>query len=399
MAGADRPMAADTRPQFRTLLEWADAIADLAVRANADTPHDARVARDFGAQGIGLCRTEHMFFGPERIAAMREMILASSEADRRVALDKLLPFQRDDFVGILEAMDVLPVTIRLLDPPLHEFLPHDPDQAADVAAALGVPAAEVLDRARRLAEMNPMLGHRGCRLGISFPEIYEMQVRAIYEAALQRLAAGGAPRPEVMIPLVGDEKEYAVLADRLERVARDVIVTRGAKMPVVFGTMIEIPRAVLRAGRIAERADFFSFGTNDLTQMTFGFSRDDVGSFLPRYVETGVLPADPFQTLDTEGVGELMRLAVGRGRATRPSLKVGICGEHGGDPKSIAFCQQADLDYVSCSPFRVPVARLAAAQAKGLVPHPPGHPARKRTKPKRRPRPKPKKTPARRRPK
>jgi pyruvate,orthophosphate dikinase len=363
MLGAVRTIASNPSAEFQTILSWADRTARLSVRANADNPHDAKVARDFGAQGIGLCRTEHMFFGDERIAAMREMILAKDEPERRVALEKLLPFQREDFAGILRAMDGLPVTIRLLDPPLHEFLPHEPEQAAAVAAALGISQQDVLDRARRLHEMNPMLGHRGCRLGLTYPEIYEMQVRAIYEAAADVRSAGGDPRPEVMIPLVGTAREFTRLRDLLRDVAKDVLLARSVRMPTVFGTMIEVPRAALRAAEIGAEAEFFSFGTNDLTQLTFGYSRDDVGSFLPFYVESGILPAEPFQTLDRDGVGELIRIAVERGRGVRPKLKVGICGEHGGDPRSIAFCHQAGLDYVSCSPYRVPVARLAAAQA------------------------------------
>ncbi len=363
MAGAVATMPAAPSPEFEELLRWADRIRRLKVRANADAPADASAGRSFGAEGIGLCRTEHMFFGDERIAAMREMILADDEAGRRRALEKLLPFQRTDFAGILEAMDGLPVTIRLLDPPLHEFLPHEEEQAVAVAEALGIPGEEVLDRARRLKEMNPMLGHRGCRLGVTYPEIYEMQVRAIFEAAAQVKRGGGRPKPEVMIPLVGSANEFRVLRDRLAPIAKSVIKEEGVRVPVIFGTMIEIPRAALRGGEIAEQAEFFSFGTNDLTQMTFGFSRDDVGSFLPTYVEEKILPSEPFQTLDIEGVGELVRIGVTRGRATRPTLKVGICGEHGGDPASIAFCHEVGLDYVSCSPFRVPIARLAAAQA------------------------------------
>ncbi|MHC5010354.1 MAG: pyruvate, phosphate dikinase [Planctomycetota bacterium] len=363
MLGEVPTIPAEQSGHFQTLLAWSDGIARMHVRANADTPRDASIAREFGAQGIGLCRTEHMFFGEDRIAAMREMILAETADARVAALAKLLPYQREDFEGILEAMDGLPVTIRLLDPPLHEFLPHDEEQARAVAEALGVGAEEVLDRAARLQEMNPMLGHRGCRLGITDPEIYEMQVRAIYEAAANVLARGRDPRPEVMIPLVGSEREFTILRERLTQIAMGVLEEQGSDLPLVFGTMIEVPRAALRSDRIAATSDFFSFGTNDLTQLTFGFSRDDVGSFLPQYIEYGVLPDEPFQTLDTEGVGELVRLAVARGRGVRPDLKIGICGEHGGDPRSIAFCETVGLDYVSCSPFRVPVARLASAQA------------------------------------
>ncbi|MFM8979999.1 MAG: pyruvate, phosphate dikinase [Planctomycetia bacterium] len=363
MLGEVPTMPASPSPEFRTLLGWADEARRLKVRANADTPHDAEVARGFGAEGIGLCRTEHMFFAPERITPMREMILAETEPARRAALAKLLPFQRADFEGIFTAMDGLPVTIRLLDPPLHEFLPHEPKPAAEVAAALGVTADAVLERAARLHEMNPMLGHRGCRLAITYPEIYEMQVQALFEAAAAVQARGLRPRPEVMIPLVHSEVEFRVLRDLLVKVAQGVLERTRARLPVTFGTMIEVPRAALRAEAIAREAEFFSFGTNDLTQMTFGFSRDDVGTFLPAYIERGVLPADPFQTLDRDGVGDLLRLGVERGRAGRPDLKVGICGEHGGDPASVAYCHERGLDYVSCSPFRVPVARLAAAQA------------------------------------
>jgi pyruvate,orthophosphate dikinase len=363
MRGAIPTIQPEPGPSFHTLLKWADEARRLAVRANADTPEDARVARGYGAEGVGLCRTEHMFFGDERIAPMREMILAEGETERRRALEKLLPFQRRDFQGILERMDGLPVTIRLLDPPLHEFLPHEEAQAAAVAAGLGVPVATVLDRARRLHEANPMLGHRGCRLGITYPEIYEMQVRAIYEAAATLRAAGKDPRPEVMIPLVGIPGEFTTLKDRLSAVATETLARTRSRLKVIFGTMIEVPRAALVADKIAESAEFFSFGTNDLTQMTFGFSRDDVGSFLPAYVSRHLLEDEPFQVLDREGVGQLVRMAVERGRGARPGLKVGICGEHGGEPKSIAFCHEVGLDYVSCSPYRVPVARLAAAHA------------------------------------
>jgi pyruvate,orthophosphate dikinase len=376
MLGAVDTVPAAPSPEFKTLLGWADQARRLKVRANADTPHDAEVARGFGAEGIGLCRTEHMFFGEERITPMREMILAEDEAARRAALAKLLPFQRADFEGILTAMDGLPVTIRLLDPPLHEFLPHERDQAERVAQALGVRAEAVLDRAHRLHEMNPMLGHRGCRLAITYPEIYEMQVQAIFEAAAAVQARGGRPKPEVMIPLVHSETEFRVLRDTLKAVAEGVVGRTKARLPIVFGTMIEVPRAALRAEPIAREAEFFSFGTNDLTQLTFGFSRDDVGTFLPAYIERGVLPEDPFQSLDQAGVGDLIHMGVERGRRGRPDLKVGICGEHGGDPRSVAFCHGEGLDYVSCSPFRVPVARLAAAQA-ALAARAPAPPAKR----------------------
>ncbi|MDJ0973061.1 MAG: pyruvate, phosphate dikinase [Planctomycetota bacterium] len=362
MLGEVRTMPSKPGPEFETLLRWADGLRRLGVRANADTPEDAKTALAFGAQGIGLCRTEHMFFGDERITPMREVILADNEAMRRKALKKLLPFQRKDFRGILKVMDGLPVTIRLLDPPLHEFLPHEPAAVAAVAKDLGKSEAEVRDRAERLHEMNPMLGHRGCRLGISYPEIYEMQVKAIYEAAASLRKSGLRPRPEVMIPLVGTLAEYTSLRDRLVAVAKEVLKKKGLRMGVVFGTMIEVPRAALTADKIGAEADFFSFGTNDLTQMTYGFSRDDIGSFLPHYLDEGIVADDPFQVMDQEGVGQLVRMGVERGRTVKPKLKIGICGEHGGDPKSIAFCHGLGLDYVSCSPFRVPVARLAAAR-------------------------------------
>ena len=364
MRGEVRTMPADPGKDFDTLLGWADKSRRMRVRANADTPEDAKAARSFGAEGIGLCRTEHMFFGDERITAVREMILAEDEPARRTALKKLLPFQRRDFQGILKAMDGLPVTIRLLDPPLHEFLPHGDDAVRAMAEAMDVSEAEIRDRARRLHEMNPMLGHRGCRLGITYPEIYEMQVQAIFEAAAANKKKGWKPRPEVMIPLVGTVAEYVTLRDRLKDIAKTILRKKEQRVTVVFGTMIEIPRAALMAAEIGAEAEFFSFGTNDLTQMTFGYSRDDIGGFLPDYLEQGVLPADPFQTIDIEGVGQLVREGTTRGRSARPKLKVGICGEHGGDPASIAFCNEVGLDYVSCSPFRIPIARLAAAQAQ-----------------------------------
>jgi pyruvate,orthophosphate dikinase len=305
-----------------------------------------------------------MFFAPERIGAVRQMIMAQDERGRRVALEKLLPFQRQDFVELFRIMAGLPVTIRLLDPPLHEFLPHGDAEIAEVAEALGQDVASMRRRAAELAEANPMLGHRGCRLGISYPEIYEMQARAIFEAALQIAKETGQPVvPEIMIPLVGVRRELEITRAQVERVARDVLRESNAKLDYTIGTMIELPRAALTADKIAEVADFFSFGTNDLTQTTFGLSRDDAGKFLPHYVEAGILPKDPFVSLDTEGVGALVRIAAERGRQTKPNLKLGICGEHGGDPASIAFCESVGLDYVSCSPYRVPVARLAAAQA------------------------------------
>ncbi|HEX5327525.1 MAG TPA: putative PEP-binding protein, partial [Acetobacteraceae bacterium] len=349
---------------FGTLMAWADETRRLGVRANAETPLDAETARKFGAEGIGLCRTEHMFFDPERIGAVRQMIMAHDEAGRRAALARLLPHQRDDFAALFRIMAGLPVTIRLLDPPLHEFLPHGDAELAEVAHALGTDVESMRRRAAELAEANPMLGHRGCRLGITYPEIYEMQARAIFEGALSVAGeTGSAPVPEVMIPLVGAKRELEITRAQVEKTARQVFQEAGREIAYTIGTMIELPRAALTADTIAEVADFFSFGTNDLTQTTFGLSRDDAGKFLPQYVEKGILPKDPFTSIDIEGVGAMLRIAVERGRATKPGLKMGICGEHGGDPASIAFCEQLGLDYVSCSPYRVPVARLAAAQA------------------------------------
>ena len=344
---------------FDTMMGWADDKRRLAVRTNADTPHDSEVARNFGAEGIGLCRTEHMFFEGDRIVAVREMILAADEAGRRQALAKLKPIQRLDFEGIFTAMNGLPVTIRLLDPPLHEFLPHEPAQQEQMAEEMGVPLSQIEAKITSLHEFNPMLGHRGCRLGITYPEIYEMQVEAIFEAAVNVRAEGINPLPEIMIPLVGTEREFSDLKAMVDRVA----VAVGGTIEYLVGTMIEIPRAALLADQIAEQAEFFSFGTNDLTQLTFGYSRDDAGKFLPEYVAQGILADDPFQSLDQEGTGQLVRLGTERGRSTRATLKVGICGEHGGDPSSVGFCHEVGLDYVSCSPYRVPIARLAAAQA------------------------------------
>jgi len=349
---------------FGTLMEWADRHRRMKVRANAETPEDCRTARRFGCEGVGLARTEHMFFDDKRIAAVREMILADDEKGRRAALAKLLPEQRGDFAQIFGAMAGLPVTIRLLDPPLHEFLPHGDAEFEALAASSGVSAAHLRRRAAELHEANPMLGHRGCRLGITFPEIYEMQARAIFEAACEVSAKGGDPVvPEVMIPLVGTRRELEILRKLVDETAATVFAERGQRLDYLVGTMIELPRAALAAGEIAEEALFFSFGTNDLTQTTLGLSRDDAGSFLPVYVEKGIYARDPFVSLDVEGVGQLVSLAVERGRATRPGIKLGICGEHGGDPASIAFCEKVGLDYVSASPFRVPIARLAAAQA------------------------------------
>jgi len=348
---------------FRTLMGWADEFRRLKVRTNADTPEDSQLAREFGAQGIGLCRTEHMFFGEGRIDAVREMIVAQDEEQRRRALDKLLPFQMEDFRGIFRAMDGLPVTIRLLDPPLHEFLPHKDEEIERLAKDLGVAPEQMRRIVDSLHEFNPMLGHRGCRLGISYPEIYLMQVEAIIRAALEVAADGVHPMPEIMIPLVGVDEELRILREQVVARADEIIADSGRELAYLVGTMIEIPRAALTADAVARHADFFSFGTNDLTQMTFGFSRDDAGSFLPAYVAQGILPKEPFQSLDQEGVGQLVRMACEKGRSVKADLHLGVCGEHGGDPDSVHFFHRVGLDYVSCSPYRVPVARLAAAQA------------------------------------
>ena len=350
--------------EFAIVMKWADDLRDLKVRANADTPADARVAVKFGAEGIGLCRTEHMFFDADRIRAVREMILAEDEPARRAALAKLLPMQRGDFVALFEIMAGLPVTIRLLDPPLHEFLPQGDDEIAEVAQAMGADAQKLADRARELHEFNPMLGFRGCRLAIAYPEIAEMQARAIFEAAVQAGRETGKPvAPEIMVPLVASKVELDLIKERIDATAAKIAAETGVKLKYQVGTMIELPRAALRAGDIAQTAEFFSFGTNDLTQTAFGISRDDAASFLGIYTAKGILPVDPFVSLDRDGVGELIRIAAERGRKVRRNLKLGICGEHGGDPASIAFCHEVGLDYVSCSPFRVPIARLAAAQA------------------------------------
>ncbi len=348
---------------FERLLGWADAVRRLRVRTNADTPEDSKKARAFGAEGIGLCRTEHMFFEGERITAMREMILAEDTAGRERALAKLLPFQRDDFVGIFEAMDGLPVTIRLLDPPLHEFLPHEPAAQEEMAQTMGITVAALRDKVAALHEFNPMHGHRGCRLGLTYPEIYQMQAQAIFEAACQAKKQGIRVLPEVMIPLVGDVSELARLRRDVVAIAEAILRATRVKLKYLVGTMIEVPRAALTADAIAKEAEFFSFGTNDLTQMTYGFSRDDAGAFISEYLEQGILEQDPFQVLDQTGVGQLVAMAAEKGRAARKDLKLGICGEHGGDPASVKFCHRVGLDYVSCSPFRVPIARLAAAQA------------------------------------
>jgi len=349
---------------FGKIMEWADKSRRMTVRTNAETPADARAARSFGAEGIGLCRTEHMFFEGERINVMREMILASDEAGRRVALGKLLPMQRSDFAELFSIMHGLPVTIRLLDPPLHEFLPKTDEEIADVAGVLGMNPADLRQRVDALHEFNPMLGHRGCRLAISYPEICEMQARAIFEAAVEAARETGAPVvPEIMVPLVGLKSELDYVKACIDAVAKEVIGEAGIEIEYLVGTMIELPRAALRAHVIAESADFFSFGTNDLTQTTFGISRDDAAQFLNTYIQKGIVEQDPFVSLDFDGVGELIQIAAERGRRTKNGLKLGICGEHGGDPASIRFCEQTGLDYVSCSPFRVPIARLAAAQA------------------------------------
>jgi pyruvate,orthophosphate dikinase len=350
--------------EFSTLIGWADKVRKLGVRANADTPNDAKAAVRFGAEGIGLCRTEHMFFDEGRIQAVREMILADDEKSRRAAVEKLLPMQRADFVELFEIMAGRPVTIRLLDPPLHEFLPHGDEEIAEVAAAMGTDPKKLAGRASELSEFNPMLGFRGCRIAIAYPEIAEMQARAIFEAAVEAAKRTSKPVvPEVMVPLIATKAEFDLVKARIDAMARAVAKEKGVKVDYQVGTMIELPRASLMAGEIAQSAEFFSFGTNDLTQTTFGISRDDAASFLGIYTARGILPADPFVSVDQEGVGELVKIGVERGRKVRPKLKVGICGEHGGDPASVAFFHEANLDYVSCSPFRVPIARLAAAQA------------------------------------
>ncbi len=365
IAGRVPTVAPELSGEFATLMRWADGLRRMKVRTNADTPHDSAVARRFGAEGIGLARTEHMFFDAERIPIVREMILAENAEERQRALAKLLPMQRGDFLGIFREMEGLPVTIRLLDPPLHEFLPHEDAEFAEVARASGLDVGRLKRRAAELREANPMLGHRGCRLAVTFPEIYEMQVRAILEAAIELEQAEGREcvLPEIMVPLVSDPRELRFVRERIERTAQAVFEEKARRIDYRIGTMIELPRAALAAGEIAGAAEFFSFGTNDLTQTTYGLSRDDAGRFLPVYLERGIYPADPFAHLDTAGVGALMRIARDGGRAARGDLKLGICGEHGGDPASIAFCEELGLDYVSCSPYRVPIARLAAAQA------------------------------------
>ncbi|MER9644816.1 pyruvate, phosphate dikinase [Mesorhizobium sp. M0239] len=368
LKGAVSMLQPELSGDFAAIMEWADAVRRMKVRTNAETPLDARMARSFGAEGIGLCRTEHMFFDGERIVAMREMILADTEKDRRIALAKLLPMQRSDFLELFEIMAGLPVTIRLLDPPLHEFLPKTEEEVAEVAAAMKVSPDKLRQRTEALHEFNPMLGHRGCRLAVSYPEIAEMQARAIFEAAVEAgRKAGALVVPEIMVPLVGLVKELDYVKARIDAVAKSVMEETGVKIDYLTGTMIELPRAAIRAHVIAESAEFFSFGTNDLTQTTFGISRDDAASFLETYRQKGIIDQDPFVSLDIDGVGELVRMAAQKGKATRPDIKLGICGEHGGDPASIRFCEEVGLDYVSCSPYRVPIARLAAAQAAVLV--------------------------------
>jgi pyruvate,orthophosphate dikinase len=356
-------MDPDLSGDFGKLMDLAEKHTKMSVRTNADTPKDSRVARNFGAKGIGLCRTEHMFFEGDRITAMREMILADDETGRRKALDKLLPIQRADFEGIFEAMHDLPVTVRLLDPPLHEFVPHEEENQQEMAKEMGISVEEIKSKVEDLHEFNPMLGHRGCRLGNTYPEISEMQARAIIEAALNLKTRGIRAIPEIMVPLIGTVQEFRMQEEIIRSTAEKVFAERGERIDYLVGTMIEIPRAALTADRIAEYAEFFSFGTNDLTQMGFGYSRDDSGKFLPIYVEAGILKYDPFQVLDQEGIGQLVRMGTEKGRATRPDLKVGICGEHGGEPGSVEFCHSVGMNYVSCSPYRVPIARVAAAQA------------------------------------
>ena len=362
-AGEIETKAAELSGDFKALMDLCDKYTKMQVRTNADTPHDAEVARAFGAKGIGLTRTEHMFFDDQKIVAMREMILADSREGREKALAKLLPYQRADFYGILKAMDGLPVNIRLLDPPLHEFVPHDLAGQETMAKEMGVELEEIKKRVDSLAENNPMLGHRGCRLGITFPEITEMQTRAILGAACQLKKEGYNPKPEIMIPLIGILYELKQQKEIIEKTAKQVLAEEGVDLKFEIGTMIETPRAALTADKIATEAEYFSFGTNDLTQMTFGYSRDDIASFLPVYLDKKILKVDPFQVLDQNGVGQLIKMAVENGRKVRPTLRTGICGEHGGEPSSVKFCAKVGMNYASCSPFRVPIARLAAAQA------------------------------------
>lgn len=361
LAGAAEMLPPAQDGTFRTLLAWADAVRDIGIRANADTPADAQTARDFNAEGIGLCRTEHMFFEADRLVAMREMIFADTPKDRAAALARLLPMQREDFAQLFDIMQGLPVCIRLFDPPLHEFLPHSREGMRELAEALDLPLSDVTRRAEALAEFNPMLGMRGVRLGVVLPEIYDMQARAIFEATVEIARRGAAVVPEIMIPLVSARREVELVKTRIDAVAAAVRTKTGVAFDYRLGVMVETPRAALRAGEIAQHAAFLSFGTNDLTQMTYGLSRDDAGRFMNTYVQQGVYPEDPFHILDVDGVGELLLIGAQRGRRTRADLTVSICGEHGGNPESIAFCRKAGFDYVSCSPYRVPLARLAAA--------------------------------------
>ena len=362
-AGEIPTRAAELSGDFKELMDLCDKYTKLQVRTNADTPHDASIARAFGAKGIGLTRTEHMFFEDKKIVAMREMILADSVEGREKALAKLLPYQKADFKGILEAMDGCPVNIRLLDPPLHEFVPHDLKGQQIMADEMGVSVEEIQKRVASLAENNPMLGHRGCRLGITFPEITAMQTRAILTAACELKKEGKNPKPEIMVPLIGILYEFKQQKEVILKTAKEVFEKEGIEVKFEIGTMIEVPRAALTADKIASEAEYFSFGTNDLTQMTFGYSRDDIASFLPVYLEKKILSVDPFQVLDQNGVGQLIKMAVEKGRAVRPGMRTGICGEHGGEPSSVKFCAKVGMNYASCSPFRVPIARLAAAQA------------------------------------
>jgi pyruvate, orthophosphate dikinase len=364
IAGTLKLITAEISGDFEEFMGWVDKFREINVRTNADTPKDSEVARKFGAEGIGLCRTEHMFFEGDRIDAVREMIMAEDKAGRENALKKILPMQTEDFIGIFEAMDGFPVTIRFLDPPLHEFIPHTDKELEELAAKIGVDFQKLKEKAESLSEFNPMLGHRGCRLAVTFPEIAVMQTEAVIKAALAVKKKGVKVYPEIMIPLTGTEKEFDYLREIVVQTAEDVFAAEGEKVDYMVGTMMEIPRACLVADKVAVNAEFFSFGTNDLTQMTFGYSRDDAGVFLPEYVKKGILPKDPFQVLDQEGVGQLVKMGIERGRSTRPKLKVGICGEHGGEATSVEFCYNVGMNYVSCSPYRVPIARLAAAQAK-----------------------------------
>ncbi|RPI38107.1 MAG: pyruvate, phosphate dikinase, partial [Nitrospiraceae bacterium] len=357
------PAEPDHNPWYKELMKWADLFRTLKVRTNADAPEDATIARAFGAEGIGLCRTEHMFFGPDRIKAVREMILSDALEGREKALAKLLPFQKSDFIGIFKAMAGLPVTVRLLDPPLHEFLPHTDKELEELAQDMGVSFEQLDAKNKSLHEFNPMLGHRGCRLGVTYPEIYAMQAQAIMEAACELTKQKVKVTPEIMIPLVGHVKELEAMKKVVVSVADRVVKEYKVKVPYTVGTMIELPRACVTSDAIALHADFYSFGTNDLTQTVYGLSRDDAGRFLPFYVENGILKEDPFISIDVEGVGSFMRIAVEKGRKVKKDLKMGICGEHGGEPKSVEFCHQLGLNYVSCSPYRVPIARFAAAQA------------------------------------